>query len=81
MTPVRIFFIVAAAVLFANWITSGLERLGRRVTRQTEKAAGMTEQEYEDSWNENHPNSWLPLLPLLWTALVGIGFLWAIFSR
>ena len=77
----RIFFIVAAAVLFADFVESGLKRWDRIMTRSVEKAVGVTEEQYEDQYLKKHPKSKMMLLPFIWLLVLAVGFLWAIFSR
>src|ERR1035437_2570516 len=76
----RIFFIVVMGALFADFIASSLKRGSRLANRPLEKEIGMTADEYDAKWIEEHPKSWLPLLPFFWLLLAVLGFLWAVFG-
>ncbi len=74
----RIFFIVAAAVLFADFVESGLTHWYKAYTRITEKLAGVTKEQYTDQYLEEHPHNKMQLIPIFWLAVVVVGFVWAI---
>ncbi len=77
----RIFFIVVAAVLFADFVESGLTHWYKVYARLTEKLAGVTEEQYSDQYLKEHPQTKMQLIPIFWLAVVIIGFLWAVLGH
>jgi hypothetical protein len=75
----RIFFIVAAAVLFADFVESSLKLWNKIYSRIAEKTLGVTEAEYSEQYLKEHPNTKMQLIPFFWLAVVFVGFLWAVF--
>lgn len=77
----RIFFIVVAAVMFADFVEGGFKDWNKVFTRITERAAGMTEEQFTEQYLKEHPKTIMPLVPYFWLAVVIVGFLWAVFWR
>jgi hypothetical protein len=75
----RMFFIVVMGALFADFLASGIKRVGRIMDRATEKEIGITEDELTAKYMKEHPSSWFPYLSFFWLLVVVLGFLWAVF--
>jgi len=77
---VRIFFIVAAAVIFSDWIESGYDYWSKILIRANFKARGTTEEEYTDQRLKKNPALYgAALIPILGFIVLVVGFLWAVF--
>jgi hypothetical protein len=78
----RIFFIVAAAVMFADWIESGYNYWSTILARTNFKARGTTEEEYTDQRLKKHPGLYGgAIIPILGFIVLVVGFLWAVFWK
>ena len=76
----RIFFIVAAAVLFVHWMESGYRYWSKVLIRANFKALGAPEGEYTEKRLKKHPALYVgAVIPILGFVVLVVGFLWAIF--